>query len=88
MDNKVRYPDNTSIRVITFLDHATGPKVATCEVVGRLVYEDDTVLVLRTWTCFEEPDELDNFNHEHVTIIKSTIIAHQAATTLATIVPD
>jgi hypothetical protein len=58
--------------LVTFLDHATGDEAIICHVPGWIVAEEELTIKLRWWQCGGEAE--DGTNHEHVTIVKSTII--------------
>lgn len=58
---------------VRFLDHATGESTFECEVFGVLVDEEEESIRVRTWHCHGVED--DNFNHEHITIVKGAIIS-------------
>ncbi len=74
LSNKINYFDlhGDVVRVL-FLDHATGEATFECEVFGILTDEDEASIRIRYWHCHGMDD--DNFNHEHLTIIKGAIIS-------------
>jgi hypothetical protein len=60
--------------IIEFLDHVINhTEPVTCQVVGWLIKEESTYLVLNTWYCMSSDPEIEENNRECVVIIKSTI---------------
>ena len=60
---------------IRFLDHCIGKHSSmTCEVVGWVLKQDDTEVVLTYWRVDTEDADIKRDNVEPVVILKSTII--------------
>lgn len=60
---------------IRFYDHCIGIKEAmVCEVMGWVIKEDKTSLILTHWRVDNKDKTMVDDNHEPVTIVKSCII--------------
>jgi len=70
---KIEFKEDVVYRVV-FYDHCMNDDDSiTCEVFGRVIRQDDNVVVLSWWNILNSNVETRDNNREQVTIVKSTI---------------